>query len=413
MAISINKIIDISTKFPSVPPTGRSFGGLVFTATPMNTTENVDLSLIKADYDANKVVEMSLSEIYALFGENSEEYKFANGYYGYLSPSGRFASALKFAKMGATETPRAAFERVRGETNMFGSFTFLSVGGTHDSSSDYPDASIEQLVAVAQDNEKLDSRYLFVVNYQWDGLTSQKEAVKAARAQFGYPNNEPIQGTAFVAGGTSYFAYMPMAIFAATDYAEGEVTNHMFKQFTGEHATVKDDATYAEFNALQINFYGQTQTNGATINFYQRGFNTDGTDTAIYCNEIWFKSGCETSLMNILLGRERLSADDDGVSTVVNEVYSVCGQAVANGAFMPKTVSTEDQKSILQYIAKAGGTNTQGQDIISSLARVGYAVFGYLAPPTQTTPEYYIRYTVFYGTADSIRFIKGDDILVK
>ena len=49
---------------------------------------------------------------------------------------------------------------------------------------------------------------------------------------------------------------------------------------------------------------------------------------------------------------------------------------------------------------------------MSDVERVGYAVYGYYTYD-ESKGEYYIHYFIFYGTADSVRYIKGDDILIK
>ena len=185
MAINSRNFVDISTTFPSAESSGRSFGGLVFTAAemqaaidkygyPIPTKENgdaypqtddgsqityyrdnerqhawvwsstdlnyscqigeevfypgnaSDISLL-AQYNAGEPVSLSINVVKHLFGslvlpdqkvENTPEYDFAIGYYGYISPSGRFASALKYAKVLANETPADAFTRVDAKTNM-------------------------------------------------------------------------------------------------------------------------------------------------------------------------------------------------------------------------------------------------------------------------------------------------------
>ena len=416
MAISIRNFVDISTTFPTAAVAGRSFGGLVFTTKAMNAGVTDELDAIVAKYDDGEALQLSLDEIKSLFTEASDEYKFAEGYYDYISPSGNFASKLTFAKVNADEDALTAFNRVRGETNLFGSFTFLST-----KSGDDADAELTELVAVAEENDKLDARFLFVVNNVWNPKTAGESAkVVANRDKFVAADGTYFKGTCFVAGAAKSSACMPMAILAATDYADGSVVNYMFKQFSKETATVKDDATYTLFNKNYVNFYGRTQTNGQTLDFFQRGFNSDGTDTAVFCNEMWFKSVCETALMDLLINSDRVSADAYGVNSVRSVVLEQCSDGVSNGMFSIKEASTDNQKALRTMILNIGGSNEDVQNILTGVATVGYSVYAYLAVKSDDDDgklapggEYIIRYMVFYGTSDSIRHIKGDDILIK
>lgn len=418
MAINIKNYVDITTQFPQMGAGGRSLGGLVFTS----ATANVELadpdSELHAEYEAynnGDVIALDVGKAGLFFGIDSDEANFANGYYSYLSPSGRFASTLQFAKILETDqTKTDAFIRVNEITNMFGSFTFLSGGGRDSGASTPDDSELKELQAVAIANAKYDTKYLFVVN---DEIGSQEASTIAEKASTYF---SAIRGVCFVAGKFNWSAYMPMAILAATDYDNSSVTNFMFKQFSTEDkygVAVASDADYKIFNKACVNFYGQTQTNGQTLNFFQRGFNTDGMDTAIYCNELWFKSICETALLTMLSGKERLSADTFGVDTVKLEIEECCAPALNNGMFMPKEVSRKEYSSICESIARTGGSSSIADAISADLSSKGYGIYAFLERSTDAEKfgpgtEYFIRYFVFYGTADSVRYIKGNNILL-
>lgn len=410
MAISIRNFVDISTTFPTSNVAGRAFGGLAFT-TKTPEAQTGDLADVETRFNNGEVFQLTIDEIASLFTKTSDEYKFAAEYYDYISPSGRFASKLAFAKVNADEDAVTAFNRVRGETNQFGSFTFLSTKSGEDS-----DAELEELVAVASENNKLDARFLFVVNNVW-GYTAAGESAKVVA---NVEKFKSYKGTCFVAGASKASACMPMAILAATDYNDGSVVNYMFKQFDAETATVKDDTTYTLFNKNNINFYGRTQTNGQTLDFFQRGFNSDGTDTAVFCNEMWFKAACESAIMDLLISTERLSADAYGVNNVRSVVLDQCTNGVTNGMFSIKEASTVDQRNLRSMIINIGGSTEDVENILAAVATVGYSVYAFLSKKTDSdggklseNGEYIIRYMVFYGTSDSIRHIKGDDILLK
>lgn len=427
MAINIKNYVDISTTFPSANVAGRSFGGLVFTANDMLPQgEGSDLKEAYDTFMSGGVCYLSLDEVKLLFGElkdstindeeevsdplakYTDEYGFAFGYYNYISPSGRFASRLAFSKVMDGESPSKAFKRVNAITNMFGSFVFLSIAGGGESSSDSAlgvgsDKDIQDLKELAQEVALLDTKYLMVVNRK-RGSLSPKIVAKECKENFA-----DIKGVVYVSGATDKSGYMPMAILGSTDYTDGQVVNFMFKQFDTEVPTVFDDDSYNDFDEANVTFYGRTQTNGQTLDFYQRGFNTDGTDTAVYCNEMWFKAACETALMNMLVSRERLPADALGVDLVKLEVVECCSDAISNGMFMQKELTAKDIRVIREIIISSGGTDTDVGSVEADISTKGYSVYAYL---DTSKNEKMIKYFVFYGTADSVRYIKGNNILL-
>ena len=169
MAINIKNYVDISTTFPSANVANRSFGGLAFTYKDCIKPDDETSSLYKDAYCPLMGVDeplgaafLTLDEVGLLFGETSEEYNFARSYYSYISPSGRFASRLLFARV-VDEDPIDAFRRINKVTNLFGSFTFLTGAANLGSGSSAEDYLVE-LRDVALENHKLDAKYLFVVN---------------------------------------------------------------------------------------------------------------------------------------------------------------------------------------------------------------------------------------------------------
>lgn len=554
MAISQNKYVDITSRFPARVSAERTLGGLVFTKSEMNSVTDPDLAEIKRSYDAGELVSLDAGQVGSMFSAGSAEEEFATKYYGYAGPSGGVPSALKFARVMATnvpvyqkgaaysadsyvehvgsvfkvledvsasqntcwegasesfssvpafstegksipagalfvesgslyrataeiaedtdfdDVPKSSYEevmdvaefatgisydagdvvkitatagsvtyyecsvylaaadnvvwsggvrdkfdpasgvdrvyesakdalvRIDKSDNAFGSFTFLSSG-----TKTFSETEVKAAVAY---NTGLSSRYLSSVAVKKDGMNARSMVNKKS----GYAPDGTV-GCAFAQSYDGLSAYMPMAIMAATDYDNGgEATCHMYKQFPGEVPTVFSDDDYTRLSSNFVNFYGQTQTNGKKINFYQRGFNTDGTDTAIYCNEVWFKSRCITRLMNMFMDRERVPANNEGLAMVAYEVGEVCGLATRNGSFMPKEVSGSSASIIRSIVSKAGESASLADEIEKAIANVGYYVWTYLY---QDSGEYKIGYYVFYGTADSVRFVKGDDLLVK
>ena len=470
MAISQKQYIEVNSRFPERISMERNLGGLVFTRSePLSSAYKKDAkdptvnNLIRSYNDGN-LVAMDLQNIATIFGGASEsdpgsqEYQFAVRYYSYSSPSGQTPSTLKFVKMLADnyspyrvnvgykqdayvfdetdskvyrvesaidaaenttdisaimgklvevdtptgivknyEAPDVALDRVDKNDNSFGSFVVLGV------------FTEDQIKKVCGTNSGYGTRYLCSVAIANPyGTTPAATIVKTKKDVSGADGTA---GTVVVQGDSLLSAAMPMSIFAATDYDAGdEAPCHMFKQFANETPTVFDDTTYAALTKEYINFYGQTQSNGKKISFYQRGFNSDGTDTAIYCNEVWFKSRCITRLMDMFIGNERVPANSEGVAMVRYRVSEVCDKATSNGSFMPKTPRGDEVLQIRNLVKANGGTTEEADEIVSGIENVGYGIFAFL--DSQSNGEYFIHYYVFYGTADSVRFVKGDDVMV-
>lgn len=411
MAINSKNYVDISTSYPKTDATSRAFGGMVLTpATALAQGEDSPYATVVEQYNSGLDIALSLDDVIAVFGATAQEYSFAEGYYSYSSPTGRFPSRLKFKKVDTSKTLVENFKDLDKATNAFGSFTFLPPA---DESTAFDSSYIEQLTSVAAYNSSLETKYLFVVNQKaQSGGTDYQSAITNC-AKF-----KDFAGVCFVYGSTAVSAYMPMAVLASTDYNNGTVVNFMFKQFPLETPTVVDQTTYQSFNQGLVNFYGRTQTNGQTLDFFQRGFNTNGSDTAIYCNEMWFKAACETALLNTLISQEKFPANQSGVSMVKLTVADVCGAAQRNGSFMAKKASKADGNSIREIVYLSGGENTFADSIMADVATKGYSVYAYLSEKSDNeklgkTTEKIIVYYVFYGTADNVRYIKGNNILLK
>ncbi len=400
MAISLSKFVDVKSTWPGQGTEQRTFGGLIFTDEDAASSTS---SGFKTDYEASKVIELQEEEVKDLFGQTSDVYKFAKRYYGYYNITNRTAGPIKVVKVKEGEDPADALVRVDGSDNGFGSFVFI---GTFDEDS---------LKAAYEQNAAFDTRYLAVhciVAGETDDTTNGTYSVSSAAGKC-KPNGTfaGIDGLCVVYGHDKYTAAIPMAIFASTDYdSANSVVCQMFKQHDDETATVANDSDYSTLTAAHVNFYGTTQSNGKTISFYMPGYNVDGTDTAIYCNEIWFKSRCTTDLFSMLIANGRIPANDDGVTMVKNVVLDACVPAATAGVFMAKTPTKEEQRKITKICTMASYSDAQADSVVSSVEANGYGVVAYL--DKNAGGEHIAVYYVFYGTADSIRAVKGNNLLV-
>lgn len=129
-----------------------------------------------------------------------------------------------------------------------------------------------------------------------------------------------LSGTAFTISPTvsQYPEMIPGMVAAATDYtARASVQNFMFQIFPGLTASVTDGVTAAAYDAIRMNYYGNTQTAGQVLNFYQRGTLTgassDPVDQNVYTNEAWLKDAAGAAIMSLLLSLAVVSANKSGL----------------------------------------------------------------------------------------------------
>lgn len=397
MAIDMKRYIDIKSGVVSSTLAERDLQGLVFT-----TEDMVVGATGKSDYDAGTPQKLSLADITDRFAAESNIVRFATKYFSYVGPGSSAPSRLTVAKMlsplvdttPTLETPLQAFTRVDNLTNDFGSFTFIDPSGTN-----ADPFSAASLAAVAEANAGLDFKYLFC-----QGFTSD-DARKATFIGTGTGSLKGIAGTHMVQGYDKYAAAMPMAITASVNYnRQGAATCMMYKQFANETATVTGDSDADTLDAARVNYYGQTQTNGTKLSFYQRGFNADGTDTMVYFNEIWLKSTIATAFFNLATSVNKIPADDNGRNMVYSIVTNAVNRAFNNGTIILKQSLTVAQESMILTLSG------NDEDAPTQVLTNGY----WLDVVIQTTDsvEYKAVYTLIYSKGDSIRKVEGYNLLV-
>lgn len=406
MAISSNKYVNISTSYPILQQTSQGRSGLVITGAECSSSVPSNLqdaykALMGIDGEIG-VVGLDEEGVKLLFGAESTEYKFALNYYSYISPSGNMPAVLYFSRIAESETLLAAFQRAAASGAGFYAFTFLSLPESEGSSAS--GGLMAQFKDVAAYNQGFGAKYNLVVNmpqgesYGVDAVVRDVEAFSE------------IVGVTFVYGGSEVSAYMPMAISASTNYEGGTVAGYMFKQFANETPIYVDDAQYEDLLRVHVNFYGLTQVNGSSLSFYQPGFNTDGMDSGVYANECWFKAVCEQRLIELEVQTERIPADDSGRALVEAEVIRCCGLAVNNGMFARKDYPAVDLAKVRSLLVSLGFDQTAtSADVGTAILQNGYYISTKIAsdPGQKVT----IHYIVFYGTAESIRYIRGANVL--
>jgi hypothetical protein len=209
---------------------------------------------------------------------------------------------------------------------------------------------------------------------------------------------------------TEFPEQVPMMIMAATDYtARNSTQNYMFQIFSLT-PSVTTDADADIYDALRVNYYGQTQTAGQLIQFYQRGYmmglSSDAVDQNTYANECWLKDAAGAAIMTLLLALAKVSANKTGKAQILTILQGVIDQALFNGSISVGKTLTEVQKV---FITNATGDAQAWQQV----QNIGYWVSVVIQQVVISgIVEYKAIYTLIYSKDDVIRKVEGSDILI-
>lgn len=303
-------------------------------------------------------------------------------------PLGWSAGAV-FSPATPAQTVTEALNASASLSNNFGSFAFV---GT---------LSVTETIDAATWNSARNVEFIF------SARTAAADAVTLSAALIG------LAGTALTLAplATEYDEMVPMAILAATDYTRrAAVQNYMFQQFPLT-PKVTTDALASLYDSLRVNYYGQTQTAGQQINFYQRGTltgpATSPVDQNTYANEIWFKDAAASSIMALLLALPRIPANAEGRGQILAILQDPIDAALRNGTIsVGKTLSTAQRLFVTQI--------TGDEDAYFQVQNIGYWVDCEIVPVVTVDgrTEYKAVYTLVYGKDDTVRKVEGQHILV-
>ena len=274
-------------------------------------------------------------------------------------------------------------------SNNFGSFLFLT----------NLNLTIDQVVEAANWNYALNNIYLYTVGV----IAADVSTWQAALANIGgvgltlSPVLDPLQ----------YPEMCPMILEAATNYDSiNAVQNYSFQIFPTLTPSVTDDSTANAYDAIKVNYYGQTQTAGSQIEFYQKGVlqgpPTSPESMGVYVNEIWFKDAMTAALATLLLSQTQVPANAQGNSLILLTLQGVINQALNNGVIsVNKQLSTSQQ----MYITSVTGD----PDAWHQVQDIGYWVNCNIV---QVGTDYEAQYILVYSKNDVINFIEGTHILI-
>jgi hypothetical protein len=173
---------------------------------------------------------------------------------------------------------------------------------------------------------------------------------------------------------------------------------------------VTSDATSESYDALSLNYYGQTQTAGTQFNFYQRGLmqggSSDASDQNTYVNEIWLKDALGAALLQLLLSLNQLPANNQGQALALLTIQGVINQALENGTIsVGKTLSLAQQTFIFSI--------SNDPNAASQVQNGGYWVDCVIQQIPNVSPiQFEAAYTLIYSKDDVIRLVTGSDILI-
>lgn len=203
--------------------------------------------------------------------------------------------------------------------------------------------------------------------------------------------------------------FMPMALLATTLYNSGRpvTKNYMYQMFNGEQPSVNTDSLANTLDGLKINYLGQTAQAGSTISFYQDGvLMGDISDMGVYCNEIWLKDAIKTEFMNLLVGLEKIPANEEGRGLARGCLQGVCDEALVNGVIIAGKELTRTQKAYITSL-------TNDVDAWRDVESMGYWLDVQITQDVvNSVTRYKVNYLLIYSKGDSIRKVEGTDILI-
>ena len=309
---------------------------------------------------------------------------------GNISPA--IGSGAIWAAGSAVETITETLTTSDGLSNNFGSFAFCVASPL----------DLAQNIEAATWNNALNVVYMFMVPCTAANVSAWSNDTTGLGA---------IGGCGMTVSNTSgqYPEMLPMMILAATNYnAANSVQNYEFQMSASLTPSVTDDTTKESYDALSVNYMGQTQTAGQFVNFYQQGvlfgLSTDPLDMGTYANEEWLKNAAAVAIMNLLLTLPYISANAQGRSQILATLQSVINLGLLNGTISVGKTLTAAQ---IAEITSVTGDENAFYQVQTDGYWVDCVIQGSGSPVV-----YEAVYTLVYSKNDVIRFVQGSHILI-
>lgn len=271
-------------------------------------------------------------------------------------------------------------------SNNFGAFDFI------------PDLTEDQFKDLAEWTHSKNVKYMFCSR-----VTAANAAARQALVA-GY------SGVALTVQGTGEKTHLfPMIILAATDYKQrAAVQNYMFQVYDAAFQPfVFTDGDANIYDAINVNYYGQTQQAGRLVSFYQRG-KLQGTGTApiamnTFANEMWLKDDITTGFLNLFLALPKISANAAGRSQGFATITDSVEQGLFNGTISIGKPLNNTQK---QYITAQTGDPNAWREVQTN----GYWLDVFFQEDAPA--EYVMKYVLIYSKDDVVNKVEGSHQLI-
>lgn len=297
--------------------------------------------------------------------------------------------------VAAPTTWAGYMDYVDDTSNNFGTFTFLTE--SIDNPSHLASVLEDKVLPIARWNMGKNVKYMYVVG------------VDSATYSTYYTALKDIDGVwlQLLDVNTSYATFAPMAIGATFNY--NQVNTNAFFDFypIADFAVqVNSKTAYDAYTAARVNFNGQTQQAGQTIDFLQHGYLTGSiSDAGVYYNEMWIKDDIWTNLMSLFLAVKKIPANEVGVAQCKGVIMSTINQALVNGSILIGKTLTNAQKAQIKEM-------TGSDKAVNSVQDDGFYLNLWVTRTVENgTEKYIIEYQLLYAKGDGIRKVEGTDIL--
>ena len=278
-------------------------------------------------------------------------------------------------------------------SNNFGTFTFDRTA--------FP-LSSDDIKNVSEWNASKNVKYIFVC-----GVESTNYSIVST-------DLKDVDGTwlQLVDDKNPYACFAPMAIGATFNYNKAN-TNAFFDFYpvNGLETQVSDYETYKRYVLARVNFNGQTQQAGGTIDFLQPGYLTGAiSDAGVYYNEMWIKDDLWTRLMALFLAVKKIPANEVGKIQCKGVMMNTINQALVNGSILVgKTLTSAQKAQIEEY--------TNDENAVNKIQENGYYLDLNVERTTfadsnkKDVEKYIVSYSLLYAKGDGIRKVEGTNIL--
>lgn len=298
-----------------------------------------------------------------------------------------------FSNGNTTETITDTLENSANQSNNFGSFAFTEQAGL----------TLAEITEAAAWEFSKNVVYMYCVP-----VATITDATNYYNALQNYGG----VGVTYNATPGEFPEMLPMCIMASTDFTRANsVQNYMFYQ-SALTPSVSDDQTSNLLDSYRVNYYGNTQTAGNQISFYQRGIlfgpNSSPLDMNVYANEVWFKDAAAAVILQLLLSKGRVPANRNGRGQILSVLQSVIDQALFNGTISVDKPLTQIQKLFITEI-------TNDPNAWYQVNGIGYwvdcQISEYVNPDNNQT-EFQATYLLVYSKDDAIRRVEGTHALI-